>query len=157
MNTEKKFNPTFEKSTSRTSAEIKTAMQQLNSEYEIRSNGDHIWVEIDAQKKQYWSPMMHLQLEKSENETRIKGQFGENPLLWLVFLALKISSIGIFIISGIIAYLKFELAYNFNVQLFVMFGMVSVWFAIHLVSERYKRKGAKKRYGFHEFVNHIAG
>ena len=65
MKTEKKFNPTFEKSTLRTTAEIKTAMQQLNSDYEIRSNGDHIWVEIDAQKKQYWSPMMHLQLEKT--------------------------------------------------------------------------------------------
>ena len=157
MKTEKKFNPTFEKSTLRTTAEIKTAMQQLNSDYEIRSNGDHIWVEIDAQKKQYWSPMMHLQLEKSDNETRIKGQFGENPLLWLVFLGLNISSIGIFIISGIVAYLKFELGYNFNIQLFVMFGMVSVWFAMYLASERYKRKGAKQLHGFHEFVDHIAG
>lgn len=100
--------------------------------------------------------MLHLRLIKTENETKIKGQFGENPALWLVFLGVKLSSIGIFILSGIIAYLKYSLGYNFNVQLFVMFGMVSVWFAMYLTSERYKRKGAKQIAELRDFVDGIA-
>lgn len=159
MKTDQKFQPTFEKATKKTAEEIKAEIQQANRnkpDYEIRSNGDHIWVEIEPHKKQYWSPMLHLRLVKAENETRIKGQFGENPALWLVFLGIKLSSIGIFILSGIIAYLKYSLGYNFNVQLFMMFGMVSVWFAMYLTSERYKRKGAKQIAELRDFVDGIA-
>ncbi|MFT3793786.1 hypothetical protein [Flavobacterium sp.] len=159
MKTEKKFQPTFEKSTPKTTEQIKAAIRQADanqSDYQIRSNGDHIWVEIEPEKKQYWSPMLHLRLVKSENETRIKGKFGENPLLWLVFLGVKLSSIGIFALSGIIAYLKYRLDYNFNTQLFVMFGMVSVWFAMYLASERYRRKGKQQIADLRDFVDGIA-
>lgn len=160
MKTATKFQPQFEKSSTKTTAEIKAACQKIQSveqpAYDIRSNGDHIWVEVDDQRKQYWSPMLHLRLVNADNETRIKGEFAENPILWIVFTALKVSSVGIFILSGIVAWLKFNLGYNFNAQLFVMFAMVSVWFAMHLAAERYRRKGAKQIEQLHDFVNCIA-
>jgi hypothetical protein len=158
MRTEKKFQ--FEKSSPKTAEQIKAAcdrMQSVNqADYEIRSNGNHIWVEVEPGKKQYWSPMMHLRLVKSENETRIKGEFAENPLLWAVFTMVKIASVFIFALSGVIAWLKYSLGYNFNMQLFVMFGMVSVWFAMYLISERYKRKGAGQIKELYDFVDAIA-
>ena len=158
--TSKPHNTTFEKSTAKTTDEIKITIHNLKlqkSGYQIRSNGNHIWVAFDSEKKQFWSPTLHLWFEKADSETRISGQFGESPLLWLIFLALKISSIGIFIFAGIVAYLKQDLGFNFNVQLFVMFAMLSVWFAMYLASESYKKKGAKQLHGFYEFVDRIAG
>lgn len=160
MKTDNKIPSKFEQSTPKTAEEIKAKIQNSTlsgqSDYEIRDNGNHIWIAIEPEKKHYWSPMLHLRLVKSENETRIIGKFGENPLLWLIFLVLKISSIGIFVLSGFIAYLKYSLGYNYNLQLFVMFGMVTVWFAMYLASERYKRKGAGQVKELREFVDAIA-
>jgi len=157
MRTVQKFQPHFEKITPKTVQEVKAACDKAcHADYDVRSNGNHIWVEIEPRKKQYWSPMMHLRIVDNENETRIKGEFAENPVLWAIFTMVKIASVFIFVLSGIIAWLKFNLGYNFNVQLFVMFGMVSVWFAMYLVSERYKRKGAQQIAELYDFVDAIA-
>ncbi len=159
MKTVRKFQPHFEKSSNKTAEEIKAACQKISatpSDYDIRSNGNHIWIEVENRKKQYWSPMLHLRLDGTDKETRIRGEFAENPLLWLIFLGIRLSSVGIFALSGIIAWLKYNLGYNYNVQLFVMFGMVTVWFAMYLVSERYKRKGAAQMQELQQFVDCIA-
>lgn len=157
MRTEKKLQ--FEKTSPKTAEEIKAVCNRLqanDADYDIRSNGNHIWVEVEPRKKQYWSPMLHLLLVKSENETRIQGKFAENPVLWAIFTMVKIASVFIFVLSGIIVWLKLNLGYNFNVQLFVMFGMISVWFGMYLIAERYKRKGAGQIAELYDFVDTIA-
>lgn len=100
--------------------------------------------------------MLRLQLASSGSFTNIKAQVGENPMLWVTFLLVKLSSIGIFVLSGVIAWYKQQLGYNFNVQLFVMFGMLSVWFGIFLLSESYKRRGKGQVEELCHFVDAIA-
>jgi len=161
METRKKFETHFEKASPKTAEEIKAACERIKSydqqDYDIRSNGNHIWVEVGENKQQYWSPVLHLEIEKSEtNFTSIKGQFAESPLLWIVFLATKFISIAVFILALGIAYYKWSSGWNFNTELFVMFGMVSVWLAMFLISESYKRKGAGQIKKLHDFVDAIA-
>ncbi len=150
----------FRKSSSRTTDEIKAACTRFTDrdapDYEIRSNGDRIWVEVDGRKKQYWSPMLRLRLIAAGHGTRIEGKIAENPLLWAVFVMIKIASVFIFALSGVVAWFKFNLGYNFNVQLFVMFGMISVWFGMYLAAERYKRRGAGQIAELRQFVERIA-
>jgi len=161
MKTRTKFQSHFEKATPKSTDEIKAACERIKSyeqqDFDIRSNGNHIWVEVGEKKQHYWSPMLHLKLEKSEDDhTFIKGEFAENPLLWVAFLAIKIASIGIFILSLGIAYFKWNSGWNFNTELFLMFAMVTVWFTMYLTSENYKRKGARQIEKLHEFVDAIA-
>jgi len=159
MKTGKKIHTHFEKSSLRTTEEIKAACDKIQSakiDYDIRSNGNHIWVELGAKKQQYWSPMLHLRLERADDKTFIKGEFAENPVLWIVFLVTQLLSIAIFAISFIVAYYKYQSGWNFNPELFIMFAMVSVWFGIYLLSERYKRKGSRQIEELHDFVDAIA-
>jgi hypothetical protein len=160
MKTRKKFQTHFEKASARTPEEIKAVCSQLQStaktEYDIRSNGNHIWVELGKKKQQYWSPMLHLRLENFENQTNIKGEFAENPMLWIVFLITQLASIAVFLIALVIGYFKYRAGWNFNPELFIMFAMVTIWFALHLISERYKRKGKRQIAELHDFVDHIA-
>ena len=100
--------------------------------------------------------MLHLRIIRDENHTRIRGEFAKNPMLWVAFLALRISSIAVFALSGLIAWYKYNLGYNFNVQLFVMFGMVSLWFGLYLLSESVKMRGRKQRAELVDFVDSIA-
>lgn len=152
--TQSRFATTSLKSTD----EIKAACRQKTHEktYDVRQNGDHIWIEVPQQQKQYWSPMLHVKLQKREQLTWIEATVGENPMLWLTFLGVKLASVGIFILSGVVAWLKSQLAQNYNTQLFVMFGMVTVWFALYLLGERYKRKGARQVEALRGFVEAIA-
>lgn len=161
MKTQTKFKTHFEKTTPKSTDEIKAACDRIKSyeqqDFDIRSNGNHIWVEVGEKKQHYWSPMLHLKLEKSgDDRTYIKGEFAENPLLWVAFLAIKIGSIGIFFLSLVIAYFKWNAGWNFNTELFLMFAMVTVWFTMYLTSENYKRKGASQIKKLHEFVDAIA-
>ena len=161
MKTGKKFHTHFEKASTRSAEEIKAACGKLQSDkedYDIRLNGNHIWVEMGEKKQQYWSPMLHLRLENAADKTsvKIKGEFAENPMLWTVFLVTQILSIAIFIIALIVAFYKYAAGWNFNPELFIMFAMVSVWFFMHLISERYKRKGARQVEELHDFVDYIS-
>jgi hypothetical protein len=111
---------------------------------------------MSEKKQQYWSPMLHLHIENVENKTSIKGEFAENPMLWATFLVSQIASIAIFSLALLVACYKYSADWNFNTELFIMFGMVSAWFFLHLISERYKRKGARQVSALHDFVNYIA-
>lgn len=159
MKTGKKFPVHFEKTSSRTAEEIKTVcdkIQATKSEYDIRSNGNHIWVELAEKRQQYWSPMLHLRIENNNNQTSIKGEFAENPKLWVIFLVTQIVSVTLFTIALVVAYFKYKSSLNFNPELLIMFGMVSVWFAVYLLSESYKRMAARQIEELHDFVDYIS-
>jgi hypothetical protein len=159
MKTGKKYHTHFVKSSTRSAEEIKAACEQIKSGqkgYDIRSNGNHIWIEVARKRQQYWSPMLHLHLRNSDDKTFIKGEFAENPTLWLAFVITQIISIVVFVIALVVAYFKYRADWNFNPELFLMFAMVTVWFTLHLISERYKRKGARQIQELHNFVDAIA-
>ena len=159
MKTGNKFNTHFEKATPKSKAEIKAACEKIQltaEEFDIRSNGNHIWVEFGENKQQYFSPMLHLRLVDSDDQTRIKGEFAENPMLWIAFVAIQIASVFVFAISGIVGYFKYNADWNFNAELFLMFAMMTVWFTIHLVSENFKKKGKRQIEKLHQFVDYIA-
>ena len=149
----------FEKESPRTAAEIKAALEKARdnkTDFDIRSNGSHIWIELGQTRQKYWSPMLHLRLEDSGKQTFIKGEFAENPMLWVVFLLSQIVSVGVFLVALAIAWFKSRSGTNFNTELFLMFAMVTVWFAVYLISERYKRKGATQIGELQDFVDDIA-
>jgi len=160
MKTRKKFEVHFKKASPKSTDEIKAACERIRSydqqDYDIRSNGDHIWVEVGEKKQQYWSPMLHLKLEKENDRTFINGEFAENPMLWVAFLVIKFISVGIFSLSVVVAYFKWEADWNFSTELLIMFAMVTVWFSMYLISENYKRKGARQIEKLQEFVEAIA-
>lgn len=153
------FHTHFEKSSARSAAEIKAAAEKIQStaaDFDIRSNGNHIWVEFGEKKQQYYSPMLHLRLVDNENQTFIKGEFAENPLLWIAFVVAQVSSALAFLIAAVVVYFKYNAGWNFNLELFLMFAMISVWFAIHLLSEHFKKKGKLQIEKLQQFVERIA-
>lgn len=159
MKTGNKFHTHFEKATPKTTNEIKAHCEAIRSnkdEYDIRSNGNHIWVELGEKKQQYYSPMLHLRLVDADNKTFIKGEFAENPVLWIAFVVSQIASVLVFLVALVVAYFKYDAGWNFNPELFLMFAMVTVWFAIHLLSENFKKKGKRQIEKLHAFVDHIA-
>jgi hypothetical protein len=64
----------------------------------LKMADNHIWMHIIGKDRQYFSPVLHLELEEKEiNTTHIRGLFGPNPTLWTMFMFLHFVVAGIFL------------------------------------------------------------
>jgi hypothetical protein len=108
----------------------------------IKIKHNHIWMNIPEQKREYWSPHLHLELEpKGYNETHIRGLFGPEPTLWTLFMFLHFMVAGIFVIFSAIAYSNYVLKQPTTMDLVVMLLMVIVWFLLYFIAKQIRLKG----------------
>ncbi len=109
----------------------------------LKLKGNHIWMNVTADKKAYWSPHLHIELEKTtENTTHIRGLFGPDPTLWTFFMFLHFMIAGVFLIFSMIAYSDFTLKNSTQTDLLIMMVMVFLWFLLYVIAKNIREKGA---------------
>ena len=47
---------------------------------------EHIYLKIPLKDQHFWSPQLNLEIEESEHGCLIRGLFGPNPSVWLMFI-----------------------------------------------------------------------
>ena len=115
------------------------------SHFNIKLCEDHIWIFIIGAKKRYWSPHLHLELEKkSENETHIRGLFGPDPTLWTLFMFLHFMIAGTFIVFCGIAYTHYVLKESTQWDFIVLSMMIFAWFLLYVIARQIRSNGEKQ-------------
>ena len=113
-----------------------------STDYIIKVKHNHIWLDIKAPKKQYWSPHLHLELEpKDNNETHIRGLFGPDQALWTFFMFLHFIIAGVFIVFSAIAYSNYVLKMPVSMNLEVIFIMLITWLLLYFIAKQIRYKG----------------
>jgi len=115
--------------------------QKSTSDFKISVCEDHIWLNVIGEKRQYWSPHLHIELESKENHTHIRGLFGPAQTLWTFFMFLHFLVAGVFIIFGMILYSNLTLKQPFAMDLLVMGLMVIVWFLLYFIARQIRSNG----------------
>ena len=116
--------------------------QSNQTDYAVKTRGTHIWISINGDKKSYYSPHLHLELEaKSENETHIRGLFGPDPTLWTFFMFLHFIIAGVFLIFSGIAYSNSVLNKSYTLDLVVLVLMVISWFLLYFIAKQIRSNG----------------
>ncbi|MGV9004799.1 hypothetical protein [Flavobacterium sp.] len=111
-------------------------------DYSVKVNDEHIWFHFKGEKKHYWSPHLHLELEsKEENGTHIRGLFGPDSTLWTLFMFLHFVVAGIFTIFGMFAYSNYTLKVPLITDIVIMFIMVIIWFLLYVIARQIREKG----------------
>lgn len=111
-------------------------------DYILKIKEYHIWINIKGDKKAYWSPHLHLEMEsKGENQTHIRGLFGPDPNLWTFFMFLHFMIAGTFIIFCGIAYSDYILKKSTTSDFLVMSLMVFAWFLLYVIAKQIRRNG----------------
>ena len=151
MNSEKnmKLRLRFERFSSKTAEEIKAGFERVrqseSDNFKLNNAGNHIWLGIGMLRREFWSPTLHIELDKYEDgRTHVKGTFGPDPILWFVFLGLHCIVAALFIIFGIIAYSKWMLEQSPRFDIIVMFVMVNIWFLLYFMARYNRKKGARQ-------------
>lgn len=120
---------------------FETFTAQKSENFKVKICDNHIWMFVSGNKKQYWSPHLHLELEPKENHTHIRGLFGPDQTLWTLFMFLHFIVAGIFTVFGAMLYSNLRLKQPYNLDLLVMFLMVVVWFLLYFIARQIRFNG----------------
>ncbi|MBL0014281.1 MAG: hypothetical protein IPP30_11450 [Flavobacterium sp.] len=115
--------------------------QESTSDFKISVCENHIWMNIVGEKKKYWSPHLHIELEPIKNQTHIRALFGPDQTLWTFFMFLHFVVAGVFIIFGMMLYSNISLKQSYANDLLVMGLMVIVWFLLYFIARQIRSNG----------------
>lgn len=116
-------------------------------DFKLKVAENHVWMYIIGNKKEYWSPHLHLQLEtKNENETHIRGLFGPDQSLWTLFMFLHFIVIGIFTVFLMFTYSNYILKQSITFDVVVLVLMIIVWFLLYFIARQIRHNGNGQMY-----------
>lgn len=155
-----KFPENFDTISLKTQAEIKRNCELFeaahNPDYLMKHNGNHIWLEIAVEKQQFWSPLLHLQVENSRNnQTIVRGQFVQNPVLWAVFLSIRMLVAAVFTSCILSLYYNAFTGKAFGTELLLMSAAAAIWLALFLISKWNRKKAARQMEALHRLMQNI--
>jgi len=115
---------------------------------------DHVFIKIPKAKQHFWSPQLHLEINKNDTDedSVIYGLFGPNPTVWTLFMFFHFIVAGLFIGFGIWAYVNWSLETNYAVQLFVTLLTIVIWFALYFGGRLGKKTGMAQMHELHHFM-----
>ena len=129
---------------------------QKSDNFSIRNSENHIWLDIIASKRKYWSPHLHLELEaKGETETHIRGLFGPDPTLWTFFMFLHFIIAGVFLIFGAMTYSDYVLKNSITLDIAIMIIMTCSWFFLYFLAKSIRKKGHPQMNELENYFNTI--
>jgi hypothetical protein len=124
------------------------------SEFIVSRIDDHVFIKIPKTKQHFWSPQLHLEINKEFDKegSIIYGLFGPNPTIWTLFMFLHFLVAGFFITFSIWSYVNWSLADSYSLQLFFTLFAVVIWLALYLSGRLGKKAGMNEMHQLHHFM-----
>ena len=128
--------------------------KETQSEFVVSRIDDHVFIKIPKEKQHFWSPQLHLEINKieSENNSIIYGLFGPNPTVWTMFMFLHFAVAGLFIGFSIWAYSNWSLRNDYAIQLFIVLFMIVIWIVLYFGGRIGKKTGMGQMHELHHFM-----
>ncbi|MBR9914682.1 MAG: GTP-binding protein [Algicola sp.] len=130
------------------------AADKEQSAFIVSRIDDHVFIKIPKEKQHFWSPQLHLEINKNDQEetSTIYGLFGPNPTVWTMFMFLHFMVAGLFIGFGIWTYVNWRLGSHYAIPLFLTLLMILLWFALYFGGRLGKKTGAEEMQRLHDFM-----
>ncbi len=124
-------------------------------ECKIRGNiiDGHIFLSVPKKDEHFWSPQLHLEiLEKTTNESLLKGLFGPKPQVWTLFMFIHFI-IGVsFLGFGVMLYSKMSLNESMVFPLVMMISLPLIWTLLYFLGKIGKATGKNQMKELHDFM-----
>lgn len=150
-----RFEVTANKSVEEIIENAKRLKVELNSDYQIKIIDEHLYFYFSKEKRKYYSPFLHLELEKNENQTLIKGLFGPDQLLWTFFMFLHFIIAGLFLVFTMMAYTHWSLKKSLFLDIAVMSTMVICWIALYFIARQNRKLGVPQMHELEDLMHQV--
>ena len=148
--------PKFEVESKNSIAQILEKAKQLKTElkadYQIKIIDEHLYFYFSKEKRKYYSPFLHLELEADEGKTIIKGLFGPEQLLWTLFMFLHFIVAGLFLVFAMMAYTHWSLNQSIVLDVVVMTFMVVFWILLYVIARINREKGVPQMHELEDLM-----
>jgi ABC-type multidrug transport system fused ATPase/permease subunit len=132
------------------------AFNSVNQKYIKKIVDHHIVIDIPKEKEHFWSPQLHLEIEKDdEGITVIRGLFGPKPQIWTFFMFIHFAVAILFLVFAIMAYTKWSLKQNFTRALIMTITLPIFWIILYIFGQLGKKKGYQQMVEIDNYVNNI--
>jgi hypothetical protein len=128
--------------------------KETQSDFIVTRVDDHVFIKIPQAKQHFWSPQLHLEINKDEIEDNsiIYGLFGPNPTVWTMFMFFHFIVIALFIGFAIWTYTNWSLGNSYAIQLFITAMMIIIWFVLYFGGRIGKNTGMDQMHELHHFM-----
>ena len=130
----------------------KILKSELKSDYQIKIIDEHLYFYFSKEKRKYYSPFLHLELEAEEGKTKVKGLFGPEQLLWTLFMFLHFIIAGLFLVFAMMAYTHWSLNQSIVLDVVVMTFMVVFWILLYVIARINREKGVPQMHELEDLM-----
>ena len=130
----------------------KILKSELKSDYQIKIIDEHLYFYFSKEKRKYYSPFLHLELEANEDITTEKGLFGPEQLLWTLFMFLHFIVAGLFLVFSMMAYTHWSLNQSIVLDVVVMTFMVVFWILLYVIARINREKGVPQMHELEDLM-----
>ena len=136
--------------------ELFDATKSTQSNFIVSRVDDHVFIKIPKAKQQFWSPQLHLEINKIEhNKSQLYGLFDPNPTVWTLFMFLHFAVAGLFIALCIWAYSNYALKVDYSLQIWGMVLMIVLWFVLYFSGRVSKASNQKEMTDLYTFMSSV--
>jgi heme/copper-type cytochrome/quinol oxidase subunit 2 len=107
---------------------------------------------FSKEKRKYYSPFLHLELEANEDKTSVKGLFGPEQLLWTLFMFLHFVIAGLFLVFAMMAYTHWSLKQSIVLDVVVISFMVVFWILLYFIARINREKGVPQMHELEDLM-----
>ena len=125
---------------------------ELKTDYQIKIIDEHLYFYFSKEKRKYYSPFLHLELEANEGKTTVKGLFGPEQLLWTLFMFLHFIVAGLFLVFSMMAYTHWSLNQSIVLDVVVMTFMVVFWILLYVIARINREKGVPQMHELEDLM-----
>jgi hypothetical protein len=122
----------------------------------IKHLDDHVWINLAKENRKYYSPHLHLELlKKDENTTHIRGLYGPDPQIWTFFMFLHFFIALGFILISMLAYSNYTLNKTILFEISTMIFLTFSWIFLYFFAKSIRKLGIPQTHDLEKIKNLI--
>ena len=121
----------------------------------LKDSEEKLYFYFSKEKRKYYSPFLHLELEANEGKTTVKGLFGPEQLLWTLFMFLHFIVAGLFLVFSMMAYTHWSLNQSIVLDVVVMTFMVVFWILLYVIARINREKGVPQMHELEDLMHKV--
>lgn len=137
---------------------LKNRLEIESCKYRSKIITHHVVIDVPIEKEHYWSPQLHIEVEKNEkNNTIVKGILGPKPKVWTFFMFLHFIVAIAFFVFFVMFYTKWSLKQDYTFAMIMCIAMPIIWIVLYFVGQFGKKLGYDQMVELHDFLTEILG
>lgn len=109
----------------------------------------HIVIDVPDGEEHFWSPQLHVEVEKEDDVTIVKGILGPKPKIWTLFIFFHFAVAVTFFVFFVIFYSRWSLNQDYTLSMIMCILMPVLWVVLYFAGQLGKKFGYEQMQELH--------